>query len=213
MSMNNITNAKIDQGNRLNAIAGYMLAYISHIFDISIDRNKIANPQPEIHTLIRKEDSDMYRWSIGISDISATASLYDTEGELISIVYTIDYPIDNITLYTNHESNGGSIEFYIIPEGGSPYRINPWEDKDIKLEDGRFIPKILYVNSEIPKDRRNSSTWGDSAYIDTPTPLYGFRLRALLSRGSDPNRSPFIRDYKIRVTPKDIGGVVEHVSR
>lgn len=207
------TTAKMEQGNRIKAVAGYLLSYIASVFDISVDRNKITNPLPEIHTLIKKEDSDMYRWSIGISDISATTSIYDTEGELISTVYTIDYPIDNITLYTNHEFNGGSIEYYIIPDGGSPYRINPWEDKDIKLENGRFIPKTLYVNSEIPKDRRDSSTWGEYAYIDTPTPLYGFRLRALLIRGDNPNRSPFIRDYKIRVTPKDIGGIVERVSR
>lgn len=206
-----------DQSSRLKAIVTAMINNIASVYKINLTDSRLAgakifNAKPEVHTIISKDDSDVYRWSIGLSDISASTSLYGNEGELVSTIYNIDNPVDRIVLYTNHELNGGSIEYYIIPEGGSPYRINPWEEKDIKLVDGRFIPKMLYVNSEIPQDRRDKTRWGNYAYIDTPTPLYGFRVRAILTRGGDPNRCPFIRDYKVRVVPKDIGGNVVHVS-
>ena len=180
--------------------------------------NLWANKEPEIdpiaesHTIDNSDDSDMYRWSIELSDISANGANYLPQSELLSRSYTCQFEIDRIMLYTNDEYNEGNIEYYIIPEGMAPYRIQPWEDNDTKFASGRYVPKILYVNSDMTQERRNMSRWGPAAYIDTTTPLHKFRLRAVLTRGDNVESTPKIKDYKIRIIPKSIGGIVKHVE-
>ena len=172
------------------------------------DMNPVAE---ETHTLGDPDEGDVYRWSLELSDITATTNHYLESSELLSTMYVSPQAMDRILLYVNHELSGGAIEYYIIPEGGVPYRIQPMELQDDRSEAG-YIPKILYVNSNLPEDRREKTKWGAAAYIDTEGPLHKFRLRAILTRGGAPESTPRILDYKVRIVPKALGGIVRHVE-
>jgi hypothetical protein len=147
------------------------------------------------------DDSDMYRWSIALSDVAITEAVYKTVGQLVSTDITVPKAADRIMLYSSYETNGGLVEYYILTPDGGTYRIQPWEDKDIMLNTG-YLPKILYVNSDVPVERRVSSKWGTGAYIDTDSPLTSFRVMMILRRGNDIMTTPKVYDYKVRVVPK-----------
>jgi len=201
-------------GSTLERIVG-MIPVVALVKGLSKIFGSSTSVEPNVHalhTLTRKVDSDMYRWSVALSDISATTYNYNELGEFISIKYFCPQEMDRIVLYANHELNGGAIDYFIIPEGGGPVRIQPFEERDERFDDGRYIPKILYVNSDMPEDRRERSKWGSAAYINTTAPLRNFRVRAVLTRGDAIRESPVIHDYRVRVIPKSAGGVVRFAT-
>jgi len=166
----------------------------------------------QIHTLDKRDDSDLYRWSIGVAHVAAGSSDYNEDGLMVSTDWLSAQPIDRIMLYTRHDLSDGDISYYIIPEGGQAVRIQPYEERDMRLDNGRYIPKILYVNSPLPADRREKTQWGQAAYIDTEQPLRKFRVQAILTRGSKVKSTPRIDEYRVRVVPKKLGGPIIHVS-
>lgn len=194
------------------AIFSAALAFLANLFGTSVKYDSFPHA---LHTLADRARSDLYRWSIGISDISATSKLYEDSSVMVSKTYVSPEPIDRIVLYSNHELSGGSVEYYIIAaDEQQSVRIQPWEELDVRYTGtNRYIPKMLYVNSEMPEDRRAKTRWGSAAYIDTASPLHMFRVKAVLVRGADVESTPFIEDYKVRVIPKKIGGSLAHVNK
>jgi len=157
-----------------------------------------------VHTQGNIEDSDLYRWCIAISDVSAVEPNYYDVGQFVSKEITIPVPIGRIMLYTSEQLNGGDIEYYILTISGDTYRISPWEHID-EIKDDKYIPKIIYVNSDLQVERREQSKWGANAYIDTNGPMTSFRLMVFIKRGTDIQSTPKLYDYKLRIIPKDIG--------
>ena len=193
-----------------NIIGTILLGVIGWL--VTFTKTTLEDTIHAVHTLTNRTNSDMYRWSIALSDISATYSIFEEAGELVSIPYLSPYPIDRIILHANHQANGGRIEYYILPDGGIPVRIQPWEEPDDRFTDGRYIPKIIYINSDLPDDRRDKTRYGTHAYIDVGGNVNKFRLVARLYRGDNVETTPVIEDYKIRAIPKLPGDTIKRLE-
>ena len=150
--------------------------------------------------------SDLYRWSVELSDISATGEDYANNGTYTSPIYESPKPIDRISLFSSHSYNSGNIRYFIEPIGSSrQYAIQPMEEEGEVYEDDQSdVPKILYVG--VASEEQDTWNWGRGAYIDTP--FTSFRVIIAVERGSDKNRSPEVESYAIKIKYKDEGGKV-----
>jgi hypothetical protein len=146
--------------------------------------------------------SDMYRWSIEISDVSATGSKYSDSGTYTSQMYESPEPISQISLFANHSYNGGNITYSIKPDGAEPTPIQPMEEQYADSN----IPKILYVNSSTTEEDRRNGKWGDGAYIDTGKGMNRFQVVINIVRGASESVTPVIDGYVVKVKFADKGG-------
>ena len=192
---------------------------VKEVWKIAVD--KLFKDSSKVDTTIRETvnggtrvhnidpvNSDLYRWSIELSDISASGEKYMDSGSFTSDIYGKDLPkkIDRISLFSNHNYNGGDILYYIVPDGGFPIRIQPMEETD-EVHEGTNtdVPKILYVNSGIPDDDKDDGRWGEGAYIYLPNNT--FRVMIVIKRKEeDEGSTPEISSYVVKIKYKDEGG-------
>jgi hypothetical protein len=162
--------------------------------DTSIEPSRMHNVDPIV--------SDMFRWSIEISDVSATGNKYSEDGTYTSQIYESPEPISQISLFANHSYNGGNITYSIKPDGANSTNIQPMEEQYADSN----IPKILYINSSTTEEDRRNGKWGDGAYIDTGTPMTRFQVVINIERGASENVTPVIDGYVVKVKFADKGG-------
>ena len=160
---------------------------------------------PERTHNLDPSDSDMFRWSIELSDVSATGNKYGGGGTYTSGVYESPEPISQISIFTNHAYNGGNIEYYIKPDGMEPVKVQPMEEQAVAYDEGN-VPKILYINSSELAENRKTGKWGEGAYIDTVSPMTRFQVVINITRSPLESSTPVVDGYVVKVKFADKGG-------
>lgn len=163
--------------------------------------------------------NDKARFAIGIRDIDLFSYQFAGMSEIVSQPYIIPKPVSKIALTVDEqipkifysEDRSGTendwIKYYVsVDDGVSWSRISPEQHKYTVSEDGvNFVPQIINVNSGVStNDRKNPL-----AYIDTDTPVYAVRFRAVLSRPTDitdaESYTPVLSSYSLQIYP--LGGL------
>jgi hypothetical protein len=183
--------------------------YVSSVYQRGLGQKKVDPVIYENRTYnVDPMFSDLYRWSIELSDITATGSAYGEGGTYISQVYESPIPIDTISLFSNHSYNNGGIVYSIKLESGDMYRIQPMEEHE-EEDNGVLVPKILYINSLVPEGDRSSGNTGFTSYIDIGRPVRKFQVVINITRPPEVGSiTPEVYDYTVKVRYKDEGGAV-----
>ena len=138
---------------------------------------------------IPREESNRYRYSIGISDINCGLIEYDVFSMFISKPHTVK-KLREVSLevndYTPLEFGGGNwIKYFISFDNGTSYlRINPVNYNDEKFTDGMIVPKTIYCNLDIPSEFKDRNLSGKHAYYDSAMPIGNVRLKVEFVRPS-----------------------------
>jgi len=149
---------------------------------------------------IPREESNRWRYAIGISEISIGRRKYSMASEYVSKPYPIT-KVNNITMDADVRipdifPAGDWIKFYVsLDDGATWHRILP-----INLPIVSGVPKILYVNSDIPDVYKDKNPAGRAAFVETSNPISSLRTRIELYRPVNTTSiSPLVFSYHLVV--------------
>jgi len=156
---------------------------------------------------VPREESNRYRYAIGIADINLGLMNYDSASIFISKPHKIE-KLNEISVEVNdfmpiEFGIGEWMKYYISFDNGISYvRINPINYNDVKFTDGLVIPKTIYYNSNIPDEYKNRNPSGIHAYYDSTSKIENIRLKVELFRPSGPEYksfSPILYSYMLKI--------------
>ena len=156
---------------------------------------------------IPREESNRYRYAIGLADISLGLMEYDGSSIFISMPHKIK-KLGEISLEVNdfvpaEFGSGEWMKYYVSFDNGVSYkRINPLNYNDIKFADNLIVPKVIYCNSDVPDEYKNRNPSGFHAYYDSDMKIENVRLKVELFRPSGSeykNFSPILYSYILKV--------------
>jgi len=158
---------------------------------------------------IPREESNRYRYAIGISDMNFGIQEYKSTSIFVSKQYKIK-TLAEISLAVNdfvpsEFGSGEWLKYYVSLDNGATFlRINPTNYNDKKFLDGFVIPKIIYCNSEIPAEFRAKTPTGVYAYYDSPSEIKNVRVKTEMSRPSGnefKNFTPIVYSFSLNIKP------------
>jgi len=156
---------------------------------------------------VPREESNRYRYAIGIADISLGLMNYDIASIFVSKPHRIKQ-LSEISLEVNdfipiEFGVGEWMKYYISFDNGVSYiRINPINYNDIKFADNLVIPKTIYCNSDISDEYKNRNPSGIHAYYDSDSKIENVRLKVELFRPSEleyKNFTPILYSYTLKI--------------
>jgi hypothetical protein len=159
---------------------------------------------------------DKARFAIGVRDIGIYSYIFSPISEVISKPFTSPKPIAKVSLTVDEcvpkifymsAGNEGTenewIKYFISVDDGSSWRrISPINHTATMSEDGvSLLPKVININSDISPSERRAGL----EYIDTPSPVYQVRFKAVLSRPENISDSesftPLLSKYALKIYP------------
>lgn len=158
--------------------------------------------------VVPREESNRFRYAIGVSNIRLNSRSYSIESEFLSktfltpIVRTVALEVQDFI--PPDFPSGDWIKYYIsVDEGSSWHRISPLNHVQKYFDGTSFvIPRTILVNSNDVQIIRDKNPSGSGAYIDTNTAILGVRVRIVLSRPDGEQfttLSPEVLSYRVRV--------------
>jgi hypothetical protein len=149
----------------------------------------ITFKQSTPYSIIDNTNTSRIRYAIGLRDIEIRAIPYKSTGELISTAYTNDDEIKKISVISNQfpteESSLVNIKHFISVDDGLTWN----EISPRNIETNSLVQAILNINTV------------DTDSINTNSPVYNMRYKALLSRDdnniNDPSSLSIIKPQHI----------------
>ena len=196
---------------------GLILGLVAALFGSSTKTSVSAGPQ----TMTKQWKVTQYdktRFAIGIRDIEMYAYQFATQSMLTSLPFVSPKPVEAVSLnvtetipsaFLSSSFQGDRyswIKYFISVDNGTTWsQINPMSHGDYVLPDGSLVPQVINVNSSVAvSDRVNPL-----AYIDTPSPAYTVRFRAVLTRPTTLENAnsytPSLSNYSLQIYP--VGGL------
>lgn len=140
-----------------------------------------------------------YRYMIGVKDIRFSSYKFAKESEYVSIPFTTNSPIQEVTLKAKYDipeifGEGNWVQFFIsINDGKEWHEIHP-----VDLYKENIKTKYIF-NSNLPKEGRLTEV----GYIDTAEDIYQIRFKISLKRPIHLEHSeyftPVIYSYELNV--------------
>lgn len=200
-------------GNVLSALG---FAGVGKLFGKKTTVNVKATSKDSGWSLVKtwnQPQFDVYRYAIGIKDISLCQFKYEQISEVVSKTWSSPKEISKVTLYVDQfipsefPSGPSYIEYYVKPdiEEVEWIRINALGLPTVFNSDGTIVPRIISFNSERPV-----TSMLEEAYINTTVPVKGIKFKAVLSRPTELDSgvsavsyTPILKSYKLLMTPKN----------
>jgi len=140
---------------------------------------------------IPREESNRYRYAVGLSDIFLGKRSFHPVSEMVSIPYSIrsvsEISLESEFFLPPSFPLGDWVEYSITLDGGATwYRINPQNNVPILFPDGFEVPKTLKVNSEDLDIVRTRNASGIYAYVDLDREIGDIRIKIRLLRPEGP---------------------------
>lgn len=157
----------------------------------------------EVEVLLR---TDRERMCIGIRDIDALASTFETSSSLVSKRFSVPNPIRKLSLVAdemipkNFEGSGTYpwINYYISFDDITWHQIAPVSMLPIVDTSGKVLPQVMNINSLLSLSEQNPN----EMYVNlTPDPTM-IRLKAVLTRPTSDNYkwfSPVLKGYRLKL--------------
>lgn len=155
---------------------------------------------------IPREETNRWRYAIGISEIGIGKRTYAVASEFISSSFEIPFA-SSVTLETDDMiplqfPDGDWLAYYIsLNEGLSWSRISPVNHPPTII-DGILIPKMVHINADVPDLIKEKNPSGRLAYIDTSSDIRSIKLKIELRRPNDADfrsLSPQVFYYRLKV--------------
>jgi len=151
---------------------------------------------------IPREESNRWRYAIGISEIAIGTRKYSVSSEFVSRGYPLtsvsSVSIDTDVFVPGIFPSGEWLRFFIsFDDGLSWHRICP-----VNLSAPETIPKVIHVNADTPEVVKDKNPAGRAAYIDTDEHIKSVRLKIELYRpeGAEfTSLSPVVHSYRVRI--------------